>query len=184
MTSARDLAAAALEGYEVPFLGRLPVGERTVATVYGPPGSGKSTLLLQLGDALARDGARVLYASVEEGLSGTLREKLQRLEIRREGLVICGRVLVGDVLAYQRSHGLEWFLLDSYSASGWNVPDLTALESAGVSIAYTLHVTKDGMPGGAMALTHGADVVVSVEAGKWERTKHRFGESAGGGDLW
>lgn len=182
VATARDLAATEDRTHDVMFVGPVPVDETTRVAVWGPPGSGKSTLMLTMADALSR-GRAVLYASAEEGLGHTVRDKLRRLEIRTTSLYICGPTLVGDVLTFHKATPVGWFFLDSYSHARWNLADLSALERVGVSVVFSLHATKTDDAAGPMALTHGADVVIAVRGGKWETEKNRFGPTKGG-ELW
>src|SRR5437764_981762 len=63
----------------------------------GEPGIGKSTLLLQLAEALARGGRRVLYASAEES-TRQLRLRAERLGCGHEGLLVAGKTIVESLL--------------------------------------------------------------------------------------
>lgn len=183
VSNARELAAGSASMIGLPFVGAVPTTEPVQVAVWGPPGSGKTTLALQFADAVAARGLSVMYGAIEEGFNESLREKLRRLEIRRETLVVCGPCLAGDVLAEHQKRDLDWFVLDSYTAGGWDIPSLGELRRAGISVLMLLHATKDNGAAGSLSLLHGADIVLAVHGGKWRTEKTRFGAPSEGA-LW
>lgn len=163
-------------------LGEIPVVGRSSFLVYGPPGSGKSTFLLRVASELIRK-ALVLYVAAEEGASETMRQKLRRLEIVSDKLLISEAGSVDDVLQACGQLGADWAMLDSYTSGGWSVYDLARLGDADVSFGVSAHVNGDGEPYAARAVGHLVDKVFRVEAGTYKCEKNRYG-SLFTGTIW
>ncbi|MGH7209788.1 MAG: hypothetical protein ACREIL_10445 [Nitrospiraceae bacterium] len=141
---------------------------------WGPPGHGKSTWALKVAADLVRIGKTVLYVSAEEGLAESVSERLRRLEIRDEAMLVAGPMNWPTTEAVAREHDCSVIMLDSWSASGWVVPDLDQLRDRFFAVV-TLHATKSDEAAGPAAILHVADVVVEVRDGKAKLSKSRWG---------
>jgi DNA repair protein RadA/Sms len=163
----------------------------------GEPGIGKSTLLLQLAEALARGGRRVLYASAEES-TRQLRLRAERLGCGHPALLVAGETAVEAVLGAAAAAGdPEVLVVDSIQAvhseelSGLpgSVGQVRACaerlvehaKRSDCALFLVGHVTKDGSIAGPKSLEHLVDTVLAFEAegGADHRllraSKNRFG---------
>ena len=145
----------------------------------GEPGIGKSTLLLQLAEALARSGRRVLYASAEES-TRQLRLRAERLGCGHPGLLVAGETAVEAVLGAAEQAKPEVLFVDSIQAvhseelSGLpgSVGQVRACAERLVEHAkrgdcalfLVGHVTKEGSIAGPKSLEHLVDTVLAFEA--------------------
>jgi DNA repair protein RadA/Sms len=182
--------AATRFGSGMPLLDRV-LGGGVVAggtvLLAGEPGIGKSTLLLQLAEALARGGRRVLYASAEES-TRQLRLRAERLGCGHPGLLVAGETAVETVIAAAVQANAEALFVDSIQAvhseelSGLpgSVGQVRACAErlvehakgrgraghAGGECALFLvgHVTKEGSIAGPKSLEHLVDTVLAFEA--------------------
>lgn len=165
----------------------------------GDPGIGKSTLLLQVADAIARDGKRVLYVSGEESL------KQLKMRSLRLGITAAQNIYLS---ADQDIDALENLLLDIapevviidsiqtvFSSNISSIPgSVSQLRECTARImeyakksdrAFFLvgHVTKEGALAGPKVLEHMVDVVVYFEGEKnfafrlLRGVKNRFGST-------
>lgn len=168
----------------------------TLVLLGGEPGIGKSTLMLQVSDALARTGRRVLYVSGEESPS-QVRLRGDRLCTKGDELFVLGETDIDAILSEVERVAPAVVVVDSVQV----VHD-SALESArgtvsqvkqaadrflhlakdrGVATFLIGHVTKDGSLAGPRTLEHLVDTVLSFEseAGQMHRIvrtlKNRFG---------
>jgi DNA repair protein RadA/Sms len=202
--SPQPLAAVAEEaarrfGSGMPLLDRV-LGGGVVAggavLLAGEPGIGKSTLLLQLAEALARAGRRVLYASAEES-TRQLRLRAERLGCGHPGLLVAGVTAVEAVVGAAEESAPEALFVDSIQAVHseelgglpGSVGQVRACAEKLVDHAKRMdcalflvgHVTKDGSIAGPKSLEHLVDTVLAFEAegGADHRllraTKNRFG---------
>jgi DNA repair protein RadA/Sms len=161
----------------------------------GEPGIGKSTLLLQLADAVASRGTRVLYVCGEESPSQV------RMRADRLGCTSAIDVLpVSDISAVESvalSEGYDLVVVDSIQtmtdpeAAGGpgsvsQVRECTArlvrlAKDHGVTTMIVGHVTKDGSIAGPRVLEHMVDTVVYFEGDRdhafrvVRAVKNRFG---------
>lgn len=136
--------------------------------IYGKPGSGKSTLALQFAGALAaRYGQKVLYVAAEEGLSYTMKEKLERLDIKSPNLTIVDE-MPKDVAQYAT------IFIDSVNHSGYSAEELRKLPG-GHNYVYVMQTTKDGNFRGSQEYLHDVDTCVKVEEMHAHTEKNRFG---------
>ena len=143
------------------------------------PGIGKSTLLLQVADALARAGRRVLYASAEES-SRQLRMRAERLGCAHPGLLVAGDTVAESILATAEEAEPEALFVDSIQAL--HSEELSGLpgtvgqvracaellveraKRSGCALFLVGHVTKEGSIAGPKSLEHLVDTVIAFEA--------------------
>jgi DNA repair protein RadA/Sms len=166
----------------VPLLDRV-LGGGVVAggavLLAGEPGIGKSTLLLQLAEALARAGHRVLYASAEES-TRQLRMRAERLGCGHAGLLVAGETGVEAILAAAEELRPAALFVDSIQAV--HSEELAGLpgsvgqvracaerlvemaKRSGCALFLVGHVTKEGSIAGPKSLEHLVDTVLAFEA--------------------
>jgi DNA repair protein RadA/Sms len=145
----------------------------------GEPGIGKSTLLLQVADALARGGRRVLYASAEES-TRQLRMRAERLGCAHRSLLVAGETVAEAILATAEEVRPEALFVDSIQAL--HSEELSGLpgtvgqvracaellveraKRSGCAVFLVGHVTKEGSIAGPKSLEHLVDTVIAFEA--------------------
>ncbi len=164
----------------------------------GEPGIGKSTLLLQVSDALAHQGKKLLYISGEESAQ-QVRLRAQRMGVLGEGMFFLGETDVERLLAHMDT--IEPFLVvvdsvqtlfsqdvSSGTGSVAQVRECTRqlmqwAKGHNVPVLLAGHVTKDGSVAGPRALEHMVDVVLYLEGdtlGPYRilrAAKNRFGST-------
>ena len=164
----------------------------------GEPGIGKSTLLLQVSDALARHGKKLLYISGEESAQ-QVRLRAQRMDVLGEGMFFLGETDVERLLAHMDT--IQPFLVVVDSVQTLFSPDVSSSTGSvaqvrectrqlmqwakghNVPVLLAGHVTKDGSVAGPRALEHMVDVVLYLEGdtlGPYRilrAAKNRFGST-------
>jgi DNA repair protein RadA/Sms len=192
---------------DVPDVGiaRIPSGDAEVDRVLGggwvasaalllagEPGIGKSTLLLQLADASARAGRRVVVVCGEES-PAQVKLRAQRLAVSPDVQLLSGseaEALANFVLRERP----ELMIVDSIQTlttaeggppgSPSAVRDATALlvqagKAAGTTLVLIGHVTKQGSIAGPKVIEHVVDATLALEAAGGFRVlrgiKNRFG---------
>jgi predicted ATP-dependent serine protease len=188
--TAAELAAGASKWLELPpeikgVFGTLPVGTWSMA-LWGPPGSFKSTSALVLGGALCQHLGRVVYLSLEEGHGAAVGERLRRLEIRRQDLLIACMPDLLQVVELAREREAKTIIIDSLGyLPHVDAEDLARLSrEANVSYVVILHATKAGQARGPLSILHHVDVVIALEGGNFTHTKNRFGNLTKGKLPW
>jgi len=138
----------------------------------------KSTMATRIADAFPLP---VLYDSLEEGTSDTLRLRLKRLEILRDDLWFTSCSTFNQIEEGLDETGAGLYVLDSITVSNLLPRDLLRLarEKRVVVIAVN-QITKDGKGAGPQELQHESDILIDLDAGEWRLTKSRFGELIGG----
>lgn len=151
-----------IEGYEA--LGRLPNVWKML--VYGIPGGGKSTLALKFASSWKYT---VLYCSVEEKFSDSMRQKIVIWEI-------AGNIYFSDA---QNSREIRMDISE-VKPSLLVIDSVTMLDAGELDINLPLaqiwicHSTKQGEYRGDSSLGHIVDMIVRVESGLGYIEKNRF----------
>lgn len=156
----------------------LRLGAGALVLVSGPPGSGKSTLASRLVDAVR--GPALLVAA-EEGISPSLAARLLRCNVKREDFHVLTRSTVDTVVAFAAERKIAACAIDSVQEIAWSASELRhVLEVVPTldALVAVMQVTKAGLPAGAMALQHEADVHVTVEGMRWTLAKSRYQDLA------
>lgn len=170
----------------------------SVILLGGDPGIGKSTLLLQVANAMATGGARVLYLSGEESLK-QIRLRSLRLGINSGNIYLLNEQDINLLDEYVEEIKPTIVIVDSIQTV--YTPDITSLPGSVAQlrestarimniakkrdIAFFLvgHVTKEGALAGPKVLEHMVDVVVYFEGEKnfsfrlLRGVKNRFGST-------
>jgi len=176
--SALDLLKRSTSGLTSEAYPALRIGREAIVAIYGPPGAGKSTLLYKFLDGMPGD---VLLLSIEEGFADTVIDRLKRLEIHRSDFHLGYVRSVEEIGDLVQKHNPVAVGIDSLTMTTLTTDDVMRLSSfIGGPLLFTLHVTKDGAPAGAMTVLHASDVVVRVEGMKWALEKSRFSGSITG----
>jgi len=171
--SARNLAARRAKLSEVWSLGEIPIRPPMLVAAWGQPGGGKSTWSVKLAADLVSVGQRVFIVNSEEGLGDTMSERLRRLEIRDEGILVAGNVTYQSAKQAAEENDCGCLFLDSWSASCWSALDLDDARGSFFTVVV-LHATKEGAAAGPNSILHVADVVVNVDGGKAKLAKSRW----------
>lgn len=149
-----------------------------VSLIGGDPGIGKSTLLLQVMSRLVMQGKSALYISGEES-AGQVAMRARRLGIEPRGLQLMSEIELEKIEAQLLSRKPEFVVIDSiqtlFSSALESAPGsvtqvrecsarLTRLaKTAGATLVFVGHVTKDGALAGPRVLEHIVDTVLYFE---------------------
>lgn len=178
-----DLISMPLSSSWRGFLGSVPAQFGLMA--FGPAGGGKSTFLLGFATELCRHG-KVLFAAAEEGHSNSLIEKLNRLEVFSDRILISSAINVEELSAdLDRDSAIKFLIVDSIAALPVTVAQLSDIaEARRLGVAFSLHATKNGSYRGATSWAHWVDVVARVDDGNITLEKNRFGPLSTGRLNW
>ena len=170
----------------------------SVVLVGGDPGIGKSTLLLQIAEAAAKGGARVLYVSGEESLE-QLRMRADRMAVGSTELFVAAETDLDAILEQVAVVEPSVLIIDSIQTT--NDTELTSAPGSvgqirecaarftrlakerGITTFLIGHVTKEGAIAGPRVLEHMVDVVVYFEGERHlffrllRAVKNRFGST-------
>jgi DNA repair protein RadA/Sms len=164
----------------------------------GDPGVGKSTLLMQLAEALAAGGQRVLYVSGEESLS-QIALRARRLGHQAPEVYYLGETELGPILEAARQLAVAVLVVDSIqSVFDPEVPSapgsvaqlrecalklMRLAKTEGIAVFLIGHVTKEGLIAGPKVLEHMVDCVLYLEGERFQTyrllrgVKNRFGST-------
>jgi len=166
--------------------------------VGGDPGVGKSTLLMQLSEAVAAAGDKVLYVSGEESLS-QIGLRARRLGHSADALYYLCETELTQIMDAARRLDARVLVVDSIqsvfdpelpSAPG-SVAQLRECalklmrlaKTDGISVFLIGHVTKEGVIAGPKVLEHMVDCVIYLEGERFQAyrllrgVKNRFGST-------
>ncbi len=151
------------------------------AMVYGMPGGGKTTFCILFANYLASElHKKVLFATIEEGINHTFKDKLNRLEADHPQLI------VADYLP-QNLTPYDVIVIDSVNTFQLSPEALRNLRKQypGKIFIHILQCTKDGKFKGSQEYEHDVDVVICVENGIASTIGHknRFGK-CGEMEVW
>lgn len=153
----------------------------------GSPGKGKSTLALQYLDYLSKNHGKALYVPAEEGAGFTVQEKLNRLGLISDSMMISEWGGYKDLKAEIKKHGIKFICLDSITYVDKRLSEFDHFrkwcKDNGVGVIFVSHATKGGQYKGNTELEHMVDTSVWVyqtEDGvnMAETKKNRFGQLA------
>lgn len=170
----------------------------SVVLVGGDPGIGKSTLLLQIAEAVASAGSRVLYVSGEESLE-QLRMRADRMEANSAELFVVAETDLEAIMEQIAAVEPAVLIIDSIQTTSFaelssapggvgqireSAARLTRLaKERGIATYLIGHVTKEGSIAGPRVLEHMVDVVVYFEGERHlffrllRAVKNRFGST-------
>jgi len=146
--------------------------------IAGEPGIGKTTLLMQVANAIAIQGKKVIYFSGEESLS-QLYQRARRIRADSNEIFLANASEVNSIVAVMETECPDLLVVDSIqtvykkdiaSSAGSiiQVRDGTLAISStakklGVSAILISHITKEGNIAGPKITEHIVDVVTSFE---------------------
>jgi predicted ATP-dependent serine protease len=137
--------------------------------IYGQRFHGKSSVAMLLADVLAAKSLKVLYVSNEEGVKGSLQEKLLRLKI------ISPIHFVEDYNPSQFK-GYDAVFLDSTQTVGMKPDDFKALKRQYPNTSFILvfKANRDGTSKGGSDWEHDSDAIMHIENQCATMEKNRF----------
>lgn len=137
--------------------------------IYGNRFNGKSSVAMLLADELVKMGLKALYVSNEEGVKGSLQEKLLRLNISSS---------VHFVEAYnpKQFKGYDAVFLDSTQTVGMKPDEFKHLkrEYPGISFILVFKANRDGSSKGGSDWEHDVDAIMHIENQCATMEKNRF----------
>jgi len=174
LTTAGQLSRAQHELVHVPALPGVRILPGALVLLHGDPGAGKSTLALQALDSIA-DGPLLAYLP-EEGAGPSVTERLDRLGIRRDDLLILADADLDQFEQLARHCRARAALIDSVTVTTLQPEHARRLvQSLGwLALFGVLQVNKRGEIAGLRAWDHEADVRIDVQQGRWTVEKSRF----------
>ncbi len=140
-----------------------------VLRIYGERFNGKSSVAMLFADALVKKGLKVLYVSNEEGVKGSLQEKLLRLNIGSP---------IDFVEDYNPSQfrGYSAVFIDSVQTAGLKPDDFKVLKKQfpGTAFILVFKANRDGTSKGGSDWEHDVDAIMRVDNRCATMEKNRF----------
>jgi predicted ATP-dependent serine protease len=137
--------------------------------IYGKRFHGKSSAAMLLADVLVKSGLKVLYVSNEEGVKGSLQEKLLRLKISNP---------IDFVENYDLSQfrGYDAVFFDSTQTVGIKPDEFKALKRQFPNTSFILvfKANRDGTSKGGSDWEHDVDAIMHIENQSATMEKNRF----------
>jgi len=137
--------------------------------IYGSRFNGKSSVAMLLADELVKGGLKVLYVSNEEGVKGSLQEKLLRLKISSP---------IHFVEEYnpKQFRGYDAVFLDSTQTVGMKPDEFKIIkkEFPETSFILVFKANRDGSSKGGTDWEHDVDAIMHIENQSATMEKNRF----------
>lgn len=171
----------------------------SITLIGGDPGVGKSTLIIQVCDALALTGQRVLYVSGEESAQ-QIKLRADRLGLRSDELFLLTETDLAEIIEHVARLDPAVLIIDSiqttYTDASESSPGSVTqvrecgarlqnlAKTTGVSVFLIGHVTKEGSLAGPRTLEHLVDAVLYLEGDPFQAfrllrsVKNRFGATS------
>ncbi len=137
--------------------------------IYGSRFNGKSSVAMLLADELVRNGMKCLYVSNEEGVKGSLQEKLLRLRISSP-------IHFVEDFDSKQFRGYDAIFLDSTQTIGIKPEEFKALKRQYPETAFILvfKANRDGSSKGGTDWEHDVDAIMHIENQNATMEKNRF----------
>jgi predicted ATP-dependent serine protease len=137
--------------------------------IYGQRFHGKSSVAMLLADALASKNMKVLYVSNEEGVKGSLQEKLLRLQISAP-------IHFVEDYNHNQFKGYDSVFLDSTQTVGMKPDEFKALKRQYPNTSFILvfKANRDGTSKGGSDWEHDVDAIMHIENQTATMEKNRF----------
>jgi predicted ATP-dependent serine protease len=137
--------------------------------IYGSRFNGKSSVAMLLADELVKGGSKVLYVSNEEGVKGSLQEKLLRLKISSP---------IHFVEEYnpKQFRGYDAVFLDSTQTVGVKPDEFKIMKKQFPETSFILvfKANRDGSSKGGTDWEHDVDAIMHIENQSATMEKNRF----------
>ncbi|WP_291862201.1 hypothetical protein [Marinilabilia sp.] len=137
--------------------------------IYGSRFNGKSSVAMLLADELVKGGLKVLYVSNEEGVKGSLQEKLLRLKISSP---------IHFVEEYnpKQFRGYDAVFLDSTQTVGMKPDEFKIIKKQFPETSFILvfKANRDGSSKGGTDWEHDVDAIMHIENQSATMEKNRF----------
>jgi DNA replication protein DnaC len=150
--------------------------ENFYALIYGSPGQGKSTLSLKIAEYLANNHGKTLYVVREEGISLSVKEKVNQGKIVSEYLDFGDLKNIEEVSKQIDLRKYRFVILDSITTMGAAPEEVTALKKKHprIGVVIVAQATKAGDAKGSNEWLHDVDIALKVAQGEVEVVKNRF----------
>lgn len=137
--------------------------------IYGQRFHGKSSVAMLLADALTKSGMKTLYVSNEEGVKGSLQEKLLRLKISSP-------IHFVEDYNSKQFKGYDAVFLDSTQTVGMKPDEFKALKKhfQNTSFILVFKANRDGTSKGGTDWEHDVDAIMHIENCSATMEKNRF----------
>lgn len=165
-----------LTGFSRTIFGSL--GQRFRAMFYGLPGSGKSTAVLRICDEMATSEKPICFWAIEEGVSLTMRAKVDRLNLSNRAIQWSVAQSADEIRQNLKAILPSIWVVDSVCAAPCSFEELTVIESEfDLNSIFICQATKAGSARGSSQIAHWVDVVVECRDGQFSVSKNRFSEN-------
>jgi predicted ATP-dependent serine protease len=137
--------------------------------IYGNRFNGKSSVAMLLADELVKGGLKALYVSNEEGVKGSLQEKLLRLKISNP-------IHFVEEYNSKQFRGYDAIFLDSTQTVGMKPDEFKALKKQYPKTSFILvfKANRDGSSKGGSDWEHDVDAIMHIENQSATMEKNRF----------
>ena len=152
----------------------IQIGAKSITCVHGSQGQGKTTLMIQLLNSIP---GTVLYLSAEQGVDTSFSECLGRCKVMRADFEIIARCSVDQFVEHVHELKAVAACIDSVQVSDWTPQELKhalALCPSLDALFVICQQNKAGEMAGSKRFAHDADIVILVEAMKWQLEKSRY----------
>lgn len=147
--------------------------------IYGKPGAGKSTFALQFAHYLAENKGKVLFVSSEEGISKSIRDKINRLNLKSKGLNIVSECNDENKLTeLLNTYKFPFVFLDSVNHMKITVEEMEQIKKRFPKVTFVLifQATKAGEMKGSLEYAHNCDIKLRIENQTATTEKNRYAD--------
>jgi len=148
--------------------------------LWGPKGSGKTTFAVAFADVLARAVGKGLFISGEEGIGLSFANKLKRLDVNNEDLLISDYHGVNGIKEDARKNKVHFIFLDSLFVINHSPKIFHDLQEwskdHGIMLIVIAHARKDNKYKGDSSIAHMVDTEITIQDGLAQTVKNRFAE--------
>ena len=183
--SAADILNQEFPHYELSAPWNKIVGEpakNASILMFSGPGSGKSTVAMQLCDEMTRHG-KTAFMVAEEGISATLKDKLERLELTNTAIKFFDPEDLDAIKKYVKDEKIDILCIDSFTIYDKRLKQFDEFrqwcKKNDVMFISIVQTTKEGKFYGNADAAFNVDCVIKVTDGKpstEETGKNRLGE--------
>jgi len=169
--TAQELAASDQSVFSIPEYPSIRVQPNALVAVHGSAGSGKTTFAMRIASCLKPS----LIVPLEMGIGPSLAGMLRRLEIRSNDIHLAEIRTTNELFDLCQEQRFRCVVIDSVSVSTFLPSDMSAIARSHNCIVIAVQQqTKQGLAAGSNAWPHEADVVINVDALRYDITKSRY----------